>query len=128
MSYRDVEAYESEFKDMLDLAKAKSICGLLRLDLFEVLALDPEVPRELLEAASDRGGLGRGEFIRAHREAIGLSAEELADRVGYEAVLIESAETDPATLESRCLAVLVDLAKELQVPLATLVVPEPQSP
>jgi transcriptional regulator with XRE-family HTH domain len=76
MSYRDVEAYESEFKDMLDLAKAKAkrICDLLRLDLFEVLALDPEVPRELLEAASDRGGLGRGEFIRAHREAIGLSA------------------------------------------------------
>ena len=126
MSYWDVEAYADEFRTMLDLAQAKRVCGLLQLDLFEVLALDPEVPKEILETPGDRGRLGRGEFIRARREAAGLSAEELADRVGYYAELIESAEADPATLESCCLDVLVDLAKELRVPLASLVVSESQ--
>lgn len=79
----DLESYEDEL-DTLSISRLKRICKVLGIH-----------PADIFRAvASDLNDLSLSALIKRRREEKGYSIEELANRIGYETVVIEALENN----------------------------------
>lgn len=114
--YGDVESYDDEASSVLTLKQLRSLCSVLGLDLYALFSLE--------EPSSDHNRLDfreRHKVIAQRRKEIGLTQEQLGDRVGFEPYIIDRIERDPNFLEHWCLDNVLLLAKELNLPSRALI-------
>lgn len=111
--YADIEDHEGEARSVVHVRDLKRVCEVLNLDLLELMGI--ECPfceqRSALVARSPRN-----ELVQAQRRALGISEEELGDRVGFEKSAIQDLEADPDYLDGWSLSLVVRLAAELDLP------------
>ena len=107
--YDDVEAYEDEVRNVLSLATLRRLCAALDLDLYELFSISPTPPYPG----------GRATLVKDRRQILGLSTEEVGDKVGFYGHVIEEMEQNEEFLESWCLDDILELAKVLGVPPAS---------
>lgn len=117
--YCDVEWHPDEIFTVTELREVKKLCEVLQLeflDLFDMVCAfcdeSKPFPQEYL--------LPRNELLRTTRTRIGLSAEELGDRIGFEEVAIIQMERDPDYLETWSIDLIKALSNETGVPLQVL--------
>jgi DNA-binding XRE family transcriptional regulator len=93
----------------------RSICAALGLDILTLFGIECHFCAGNCPDA-DLFRLGRNELISRRREAVGLTREQLGDRIGFETTAIEEMERDPAFLEQWSVELILELAKELRIP------------
>jgi hypothetical protein len=104
---------------LVDLVVLRRVCGLLRVDPFELLHL---------ACAFCFGGLPylplydlpRSSLVRKTRRELSLSREELGDLVGFEVGAIQGMETESDYLERWPLDYIDNLAEALSIPTQVL--------
>ncbi len=112
--YRDVEQHEDEAVQVLRLRNLRLLCSVLALDPLDLFG----VPCAFC-ARTDSGlvsGGGRQEVVRSRRVALGWSQAELAERIGFEAGVVDDIERDPEYLEGWSVELVLSLAQVLGVP------------
>jgi len=117
-AYRDIEAYEDEAFTRAHLQALRSICEMLGLDLLSIFGIEcqfcsGDYPDALFHVA-------RNALISQRRMALGLTDEQLGDRIGFEAIAIEKMEKDPDFLELWSVELIQQLATELGIPVHAL--------
>jgi transcriptional regulator with XRE-family HTH domain len=108
--YGDVEAYEHEVMQSLDLYEFKLVCQVLDLEPLDLLEGSKEKLDEILDSEP------RNVLINRKRIELGLSEEELGERVGFYGDAIHEMERDAEYLESWCLEDIIVLANVLDIP------------
>jgi transcriptional regulator with XRE-family HTH domain len=117
--YLDLEAHENEAADVVHLSDLKKLVEVLHLDLLGLFGIGcvfcehPELP-------TPDPHVTRNDLVRRTREAMGLSEDDLGDRVGFETVAIVAMESDPEFLESWSVGLVQELAAVLGLPLQVL--------
>jgi len=117
--YRDIEQHANEIFTVTELHQVKKLCEVLNFDfadLFEIRCAFCEEGQPYLQDYS----LPRNELIRKRREEMGLSREEMGDRVGFYESEIENLETNPDHLETWPMDFIKDLSNEINAPLQVL--------
>jgi len=112
--YWDVELYDDEIFEVVNLKNVKQLCSVFELDPFELFEL---------ECAFCAGApflqdylLPRNEIVRRHRLANGWSTEVLGDKIGFYTQAIDDIETDPEYLDSWSVNLVRELASHLGAP------------
>lgn len=113
--YGDIESYADEVFVVVPLYHVKKLCSVLKTNFFTLF----EIPCAFCEEGAthqDDYWLRRDFLVHKKREALGLSTEELGDRVGFYGTEIELIETYTAHLESWVIENILELAAQLQIP------------
>ena len=90
-AYRDIESYENEAFTTTQLGALRSICEALGLDLLSMFGIECQFCAGSGSDA-DLFRLPRNELISHRRIALGLTREQLGDRIGFEPIAIEEME------------------------------------
>lgn len=114
--YGDVEAYDDEALESLSLSKLKKLCEVLQLDIFTLFSI-PQLDLNELQSWMRP----RSEIVRHQRIKMGLSHEELGDRIGFFGYIVEEMEKEHQFFESWCLEEILNLSKEINVPPCVLI-------
>lgn len=112
--YRDAEQHEDEMLEVLHLRNVRLLCTALDLDPLDLLGVACAFC-----AGADAGlvpGGARHEIVHSRRRALGLSQEDLAERVGFEVGVVADIERDPDYLENWSVELVLSLAHALGVP------------
>jgi len=109
-AYCDVELYADELNACLELKDVRRLSGVLELGLFALFGLD--------DAAA--GTSNRNCVIAKQRLLLGMSVEQLAEQLGFEAHAVEEMERDPDFLESWSVKLVERLSAALKIPLEVL--------
>ena len=111
--YRDVEAYADEAFRVVHLGRLRALCKALGLDPLGLFGrpTGTDEPR--------RGT--RSEVVRSRRTALGLTQEQLADRIGFELSAIVDMEQDADFLDGWPVELVLELAEILGVPPRALI-------
>lgn len=118
-SYWDMEMDKTEVFSVTPLSSIKALCKLFSVSFFDLFGLRCDFCQKGKPFDQDYL-LPRNELIKKRREALGLSREELGDRVGFYEIAIISMEEDPDYLETWVLENIIHLGKELKIPLQIL--------
>lgn len=112
--FGDVESHADEAFVVVPLYHMKKICGTLKLDFLSLF----EIQCAFCEGAPflDDYWSGRDLLVRKKREELGLSEEQLGDRLGFHGTEIGLLETYTAHLESWVVENILGLANQLQIP------------
>ncbi len=113
--YFDIELHRREAFQVAHLGKMKKLCDVLALGLFDLFGIACEFC-ERTELAVRAGPAHRNELVRSRREELGLSQDELGDRIGFETIAIKNMESDPAFFDSWSVELVLELAGILGVP------------
>src|SRR6266545_1981642 len=81
--YFDLENHDDEAVDVVHLREVKKVAGVLHLDLLGLFGIRCMVC-EHPEPPTPDPHVTRNELVRRTREAMGLSQDDLGDRVGFE--------------------------------------------
>ena len=124
--YRDLEQHRDEAFEFLDLRQVKQVCEAIGLSLADEIKSLLEGDRRLL---GTRGpAVQRNRLIEERRNALGLSREELGERLGLHEETVKHMEQDPEFLERWPISYSRDLAAVLGLPLSVLLgIPSPES-
>jgi DNA-binding XRE family transcriptional regulator len=117
--YGDVEQHADEIFAVVELLRVKEICQMLKFDFFELFDMNCSFCREgnqHLESYS----LPRNDLIRKRRIEMGLSVEELGDRIGFEETAVKDMEKDTDYLETWPINYVKDLSAITSVPFQIL--------
>jgi transcriptional regulator with XRE-family HTH domain len=118
-AYRDIESYEDEAFTTAQLQEIRSIFETLGLDLLSVFGIECRFCTGQTTEI-DLFDRPRNEVIAQRRSVLGLTREQLGDRIGFETVAIEEMEQDPAFLERWSIQLIEQLARELGLPVQPL--------
>jgi hypothetical protein len=113
--YGDVEQHAHEIFDVVPLYHVKKLVSSLKADFFELFSMSCAFCDEGADHLDDYW-LSRSCLVKKKREALGLSTEELGDKVGFYGKAIELMEAYVAHLESWVIENIFNLATELKVP------------
>jgi len=83
----------------------------------EILEVEPEEVFSVV--LSNLSGLNLNELLRSRREEKGISQEELSDIIGYDVLVVKSAENKDRDV-AVCVDGLKELGKALDIPLGVL--------
>lgn len=117
--YGDIEYYADEIFRVIPLYHVKKLCKILQIDFFTLF----EKPCVFCEEGAtdvDDNFLRRDLLIHKKRETLGLSKEELGNRLGFYGAEIDLIETYTAHLESWVIENIFELAIQLQIPYQVL--------
>jgi transcriptional regulator with XRE-family HTH domain len=114
--YGDIEAYDNEAETVLDLKRLKKLCKVLEINLFDLFSLEKPQSCYLNHDLEKRNSI-----IYKRRNELGLTQDELGDKVGFYGFIIQEMESDGEFLESWCLEDIVTLAKILDIPTWVLI-------
>lgn len=117
--YSDIELHEDEIFTVIKLCNVKKLCEFLGLDLFALLNLKCSFCEEGMPFAEEFS-LPRNELIATRRRKMGISIDELAERIGFNEVEIENLEKNPDHLEAWPIDFIKDLASAIDVPIHIL--------
>lgn len=113
--YFDLELHPNEAFDVVHLRNVKQVAKVLHLDVLDLFGIrcafcgDPKL-------AVPGPHLSRSELVRDRRAAIGMSQENIADRIGFETIAVAQMESDPDFLESWAVGLIQELAGVLALP------------
>lgn len=117
--YYDVEYYEDEILTVTDLRRVKLLCDVLGINLLDLLGLK-ELVSDDTNSFRDYLSLLRNELIAKRRREIGISREELGERLGFYSVEIDKLEMNPEHLETWPIEFIKELAAVIAVPIQIL--------
>lgn len=117
--YFDVELHPDEIFSAVALSKLKKICEIFKVDFLDLFDLKCSFCEENKEFLADYS-LPRNELIRKRRMEMGISQEELGDRVGFYGVEVQNLENTPDHIETWVLENIKELATAINVPLQLL--------
>jgi transcriptional regulator with XRE-family HTH domain len=117
--YFDIELHPDEIFTVTKLYQVKKICEVLNLDFFELFEMKC-IFCEDGKKYDNIYSIPVNELIKKRREEMGISREELGDRIGFYEVEIENLENNPDHLKTWTLDYIKDLSKEIDVPLQVL--------
>ena len=109
--YMDIEFHEDELASVVDLHVVRQLCQILQLDAYDLL----RIPED--NCSTDQK---RNELIISQMNKLGISNEDLADRIGFEVVAVEEMQADPDFLEKWTYNLIKELAKVLELPIQCL--------
>jgi len=113
--YGDVESHADEIFVVVPLYHVKKLINTLKTDFFDLFS----IPCAFCEDGFthfDEYWLRRNSLVKKKREMLGLSTDELGDKVGFFQTEIELVETYVAHLESWVIENIFHLANQLQIP------------
>lgn len=113
--YGDVEAHADEIFVVVPLYHVKKLINVLKTDFFNLFSMPCAFCEEGITHLDDYW-LRRNLLVRKKREMLGLSTQELGDKVGFYDTEIELIETYVAHLESWVIENIFELATQLQIP------------
>ena len=114
--YGDLELYPDEFFDTISIAQARKICEILKLDLISL------IPRDSSLNFINTSAQSKADLVSKSRGILGLSASQLADKIGYETTTIEEVETDEKNIEALNISAILEIAKVLRIEPAKLII------
>lgn len=117
--YGDIEQHDHEVYDVAHLRAVKKICEVLKVDFLELFDMKCAFCEEGNEYLADYT-LPRNELIRKRRTEMGISQEELGDRVGFYEVEVQNLEGKPDHLETWVIENIKELSTVINVPLQVL--------
>ncbi len=117
--YWDIEHQAEEAVEGADLWQVKRVCAALGLDLLELFDIKCAFCEEH-QPFRQEYLLPRNDLVRKTREALGITASELGDRLGFFETSISEMETNPEFLESWSINLNLALASELKLPVQML--------
>lgn len=117
--YADVEDDPREATTVLRLKDLRIICSALGLNMSALLKHAGICNTEISALSVEH--LPLNVLIRRRREAVGLSTEGLADKLGFHDQAILDMETDPDYLEGWPLDLICHLCTELRIPLSVII-------
>lgn len=117
--YSDIELHEDELCTVTDICRFKKICEVLGFDLLELLEQKCAFCEEGASFVEEFS-LSRNELIASRRRKMGISREELGERVGFYEAEIENLEKNPEHLETWPVDFIKDLAAIIDVPVQIL--------
>jgi transcriptional regulator with XRE-family HTH domain len=118
-AYRDIESYEDEAFTTVPLGTLRSITEVLGLDLLSMFGIECHLC-STADADVELFRLPRNELTSKRRTALGLTREQLGNRIGFETVAIEEMEQDPDFLERWSVELIQQLAIALKIPMHVL--------
>ncbi len=124
--YYDVEAYADEAFSVVELGNLRALCEALQMDPLALFDLGNSAG-VVGDEAPGMKPLERNDLVRARRGALGMSEEQLADRIGFEVVAVNEMERNPAFLDGWPMQLIVELAAILGVPPRLLVNAQPST-
>jgi DNA-binding XRE family transcriptional regulator len=117
--YWDIEHHEDEGFTVAQLGKIRAIGRVLNLDILSIFGIgcqfcanDISVLKQLFPP--------RNELISQRRMSLGLTRNQLGDRIGFETVAVEQMERDPDFLEQLSVELIGELAGVLELPVHAL--------
>lgn len=110
--YWDIEQHPDEFRTHVPLGVARKICDVLKVDFVSLVGCGP---------TSGTLQISRSQLVKQQREALGLTALQLGDSIGFEETVINNIEADSGALDALPIEVVITLAKKLHVAPADLV-------
>jgi len=114
-AYRDIEWDENEAYTNVELLDLRAICKILGLDLLSMFDIECRFCSSAAPT-DDVFDLPRNDLIAQRRIALGLTRDQLADRIGFETIAVEQMEQDPDFLERWSVELIERLATELRTP------------
>ena len=118
--YSDIELHEDELYTVTDLCRVKKICEILGFDLLELLEQKCVFCEEGVSLA-EVFLLPLNELIANRRREMGISMDELGERVGFYKAEIENLEKNLTHLETWPIDYIKDLATAIDVPIQILI-------
>jgi transcriptional regulator with XRE-family HTH domain len=118
-SYGDIESYDDEIKDNVDLIVLKKLSSVLHVPIFDFLDLKCEY------CSTSQGSVklyqgNRSEIIKSARSALGKTQDQLADEIGFEVIAVQEMESDQYFLETWTADLIKILASAIKVPVQIL--------
>lgn len=116
--YSDLEAYADEFYSVLKLREVKALSKALKLELNELLSeagIEACVNNDNAESE-----LPRSDLVKRRRELLGLSEDELADKLGFDPEAIRRMESEADFFEGWPLDLIERLSHELGIPVSAI--------
>lgn len=107
--YSDLELRSDEFFDTISVADARKVCQALEVDLKCL------IPRGEHRIANTAGSHSGSEVVTKTREGLGLSIEQVADRIGFETATVALVEEDEKNIEALNLSTVLSLAEVLEI-------------
>ncbi|MEC4890350.1 MAG: hypothetical protein RI101_09855 [Nitrospira sp.] len=118
-SYYDIEWHADELIKAVELRSIKLLSQTLGLGMFKLLSMQCAFC-DANAAYLEEYRLPRHELIKALRQKMGLSQQELADQSEFYDYAIQAMERDPDYLERSRVESVLDLVAPLKVPLQVL--------
>ncbi len=117
--YADIEDDPTEAITVLPLKDLRNICTVLRLNLSTLLRcaeiLNDENSNNTLEL------MPLNELIKKQRETLGLTMDELGDKIGFYEQAILDMESSCDYLEGWSIDLICHLCTELRIPLSVVI-------
>jgi transcriptional regulator with XRE-family HTH domain len=112
--YGDIEQHADEVAAVTPLHNLRRLCTVLGITLFEIFGIEP--PQHGTSAS-------RAELIRRRMSEMGMTDEDLAEKLGYETVVVTALQSDEELLEQYPLKFALDVAQTIEVPIQSLLMP-----
>src|ERR1700739_2307298 len=114
-AYYDIEFYSDELLAVVALRSVKALCDVVGLNPLQLLDIKCAFC-SAMQSPGQEYSLLRSDLIKQHRVALGLSTEDLGERVNYTAHEIECLEADPEYIENWRLKDILALSSVLALP------------
>jgi len=108
-AYGDVESYDYEFLTQLSFIEAYKICRILHLSIFELMDISIEA------TAPSAKGEGFPALLEIQMDKLNVSANDLADKIGYEHSYISEISTRLEIIRSLCVTDILKIFEILQI-------------
>lgn len=118
--YADLEETPGAVREAVDLRHLKRVCEVLDLDLWTLLGLVCGYCGGKGSPVHDQVRPPRHEQVRGRRQALALSSEALAARLGVRVDAADAMARDPNFLDTWPAAFVEDLARLLELPAQAL--------
>jgi ribosome-binding protein aMBF1 (putative translation factor) len=117
--YYDIEAYEDEIVSTTLLKELRRIFGILQLDALAVLGIQCPICQSNPDALYSLE-IPRNQVVANRREAVGLSRQQLANKIGFDEATVQRMEVEPEFFENWAIEPIKAIADALNLPIASL--------
>jgi transcriptional regulator with XRE-family HTH domain len=111
--YADIEQYEDELKTVTHLCQVRRLCAVLEIDLYDLFNLDVVLSNE---------GIPVPKLVREKRKLLDISKAELAEKIGFEELVIDQIENQDDFFEDWSFELIKEFALAIDEPVEALIV------
>lgn len=111
--YADIEQYEDELFTVTHLGEVRKLCDLLNIKICDLFELDCSLVT--------RKNIKPNKLVHNKRIGLGLSKTQLADKIGFESLVIDQIESDAGFLEGWSFELIKELAIAINEPVENLI-------
>ena len=112
--YADIEQHEDELFTVTHLGEVRKLCDLLNIEICDLLGLDCSLVTGK--------HIKPNKLVHDKRISLELSKAQLADKIGFETLVIDQIENDAGFLEGWSFELIKELAMAINEPVENLIV------